>query len=384
MPGAFQGDRFDIGQVRYLGDIADDALNLSARLFTGQYRFASQFYYGGDATRMPSLGAWGGVELRLVADHIAGHRPMVGIELQDNFHQDQFAWVGANPAANVDLPATGRRGGVYAQDEWRISEVLTSTLGLRADHNNVSGFTASPRAGLIWQVDADDTIKWLYGRADRAPNVADCCYGDGLSQIANAHLKGETIDTFELVGDRRIGSDLALRASLYRWNMRGLITLTSDPLTGLSQYQSGPSVRAQGVELSSDKTWSNGGRLRDSLSYQFAGYEQGGALANSPRVMAKLNYSAPLPAGTPLAFSRIGYSGSCFGRNHTLQGNALGAYCLSSVDLTADHWVKGLDVSLVINNLFGQPYAQPAAANNWQDALQQDGRSVRVDVAYRF
>ena len=383
VPGSYQGDRFDLGQLRYSGDIDGDALNLAARLFTGQYRYASQYYYNGAATRVPALGAWAGAELRLVANHVAGHRPMVGFEFQDNYHQDQYAWVSGNPAANVALPASGHRSGVYVQDEWRINDAFTSTLGVRGDHNS-DGFSASPRAGLIWRADPDETVKWLYGRAYRAPNIADCCYGDGLSQAANPRLKGETIDTFELVGDRRIASDLAVRASVYRWNMHRLITLGTDPLSGLAQFQSGPAVRAQGIELSADQTWSYGGRLRDSLSYQYAGYEQGGELPNSPRLLGKLNYSAPLPDAVASWFSRVGYGGIYNGRRRTLAGATLGAYCLSSLDLTAERWAPGLEVSIVVNNLFGQPYAQPGASNNWQDSFAQDGRSVRLDASYRF
>jgi len=38
----------------------------------------------------------------------------------------------------------------------------------------------------------------------------------------------------------------------------------------------------------------------------------------------------------------------------------------------------------VLDNLFGKRYAQPASANNWQNSLEQDGRSVRIKLSYTF
>ena len=189
----------------------------------------------------------------------------------------------SNPANDILIARKGYRVGVYAQDEWKIAESLTATVGLRFDRNNVTGTKASPRAALIWRATEDTTFKALYGRAHRAPNSFERDYADGLSQVANPALHGETIDTLEVVADRRIGRDLVLRASAYQWTIRDLITLGIDPVSGQSQYQSGMTVTARGLELSADKTWNSGARLRGSVSMQDVAYANGGGLPNSPR-----------------------------------------------------------------------------------------------------
>jgi iron complex outermembrane receptor protein len=43
-----------------------------------------------------------------------------------------------------------------------------------------------------------------------------------------------------------------------------------------------------------------------------------------------------------------------------------------------------LAVSLTVQNLFGKHQAQPASDTNWQNALEQDGRSLRVSAQYAF
>ena len=96
---------------------------------------------------------------------------MVGLEAQKNARVEQQTLDVATPANNLLITAPGRRIGVYAQDELRIADTLTATLGLRVDHDNVTGTQASPRAALIWQAAPASTLKALYGRAHRAQRL---------------------------------------------------------------------------------------------------------------------------------------------------------------------------------------------------------------------
>jgi outer membrane receptor protein involved in Fe transport len=57
---------------------------------------------------------------------------------------------------------------------------------------------------------------------------------------------------------------------------------------------------------------------------------------------------------------------------------------ISNVRLSTDALAKGLDVSLGIYNAFDRHYAEPAAYTNWQNVLQQDGRSVQLKLTYAF
>jgi iron complex outermembrane receptor protein len=68
----------------------------------------------------------------------------------------------------------------------------------------------------------------------------------------------------------------------------------------------------------------------------------------------------------------------------TADGSRLGGYALSNLYLSTDTLAKGLELSLGFNNLFDKQYAQPGSGGNWQNALEQDGRSVRARLTYRF
>lgn len=373
--GQFQADRTTTAQLQYQDSFDNGKLDVLARLFAGQQRFTSLQRYQ-TPFAFPASSDWRGAELRALSTHVAGHKIMVGVELQDNLRYDQYLVNYTNPASSFVVPGSGYRVGAYAQDEWRVADSLVATLGLRIDRNNVIGNTYSPRAALIWTASPATTFKALYGRAHRAPNAFERDYTDGFAQVANPALKGETIDTLELVADHRVSSDFAIRSSLYQWKMRNLITQGTDPTSGLSQYRPGDLVTACGLELSADKTWVAGGRLRGSLSFQNVAQAGGTELPNVPKILGKVNLSAPL------AFTgwRAGYELRYDSQRLSLDGTRLGGYAVSNLHLSTEPLARGLELSIGIHNLFDKRYAQPAAETNWQNALEQDGRSLRAKL----
>lgn len=379
VPGQYQSDQYGVSQLQYQDRFAQDRLQVTARLFAGRERYTSTLSYG-TAFSFPAWADWRGFEARLLSTATEGHKLMLGLEAQDNNRVDQAVQDQANPANNLLIRSPGFRVGWYAQDEWQLADTLAATLGLRVDRNDATGTKASPRAALIWQATPATTLKGLYGRAHRAPNAYERDYDDGFAQVANPSLKGESIDTLEAVVDHRVDPTLLLRASVYQWNMRDLVTLGVDPVSGLPQYQSGDKVKARGLELSADKSWASGLRLRGSLTAQSAGYNGASRLPNSPRLLGKLKLSAPLP----FAGLRVGYEWRYDGRRLSLDGSELGGYALSNLQLGTDSLAPGLSLSLGIGNLFDKRHAHPGADTNWQNALQQDGRSVSVKASYRF
>lgn len=379
VPGQYLTDRYALAQLQYRNSFAADTLHVSGRLFAGRYHFDSTYSYGTPVTS-PAEGQWRGTEWRVVSTAVAGHKLMAGIEAQDNTRVDQASLDPVNPDNDIRIASPGYRIGVFVQDEWRIGETLAATLGLRADRNGFTGTQTSPRAALIWQATPATTLKALYGRAHRSPNAFERDYDDGYSVVGNPQLRGERIDTLEFVADHRVNRDLALRGSVYTWTTRDLITLGIDPASGVPQYQSGGTATARGLELSADKTWDNGARLRGSVSRQHTAYANGSVLLNSPGVLGKLNFSAPLP----VIGLRLGYELQYDSKRLSHDGTRLGGYALSNLRLSTESLASGLDVSLGIHNLFDKRYAQPVSDASWQNAIEQDGRSVRLTLSQRF
>jgi outer membrane receptor protein involved in Fe transport len=380
VPGTYQGDAYALNQVRYQDSFAQDKLHISVRLFTGTERFRSRESYDGDPSALPADSEWRGGEVSLLSTAWTDHKVLVGVEAQDNIRENQAALDLANPANDIFIDLKGYRAGLFTQDEWHVNDSFAATAGVRVDRDNVATYQSSPRAALIWHIASASTVKLLYGRAHRSPNAFERDYGDGYSEVANPTLRGETMDTIELAFDHRVNGDLAVHTSVYQWKMRDLITLGVDPVSGLAQYQTGKPALARGIEQSASQIWDSGARLRGSLSLQDVTYVNGGPLLNSPKLLTKLNLSAPLQ-GKAL---RVAYEFQYDSRRLSLDGMQLGGYPLSNLILSTDTMVRGLDASLAVLNAFGKRYSQPGGPANWQNAFAQDGRSLRLTLSQRF
>ena len=89
-------------------------------------------------------------------------------------------------------------------------------VGLRHDDYDTFGGTTNPRLALIYRPLEPTTIKFLYGRAFRAPSPYELYYNDGnVTSKANPDLEPETIETYELVLEQFLGIGFRLTASLF-------------------------------------------------------------------------------------------------------------------------------------------------------------------------
>jgi len=86
-----------------------------------------------------------------------------------------------------------RINGVYVQDEFRLSEKLQLTLGLRHDEYDQVSSPTMPRAAVVWQASKKNTFKFLYGKAYRAPSIQETF----PILAGNPNLTAETIETLE-------------------------------------------------------------------------------------------------------------------------------------------------------------------------------------------
>ena len=104
------------------------------------------------------------------------------------------------------------------------------------------------------------------------------------------------------------------------------------------------------------------------------------ALDNSPRQMGKLNLSVPLVGQSLFA----GVEGQFLGRRLTLLQNSLGSYQVLNFALLGHTLGKHLDVAASVFNILDKKYFDPGRPEDPEDAIQQDGRSVRIKITGRF
>jgi iron complex outermembrane receptor protein len=381
---------------RYYADLRydhgiDEKTSIAARVFYDWYGYRGDYVFSDNAinpvppfrfvNKDDTRNGWWGAEVKLTRRMLETHRLTVGAEYRDYFRQDQRNF-DENPfASRLDDKRSTSVWAIYLQDEFEIAKGLILNAGVRHDRYSTFGGTTNPRVALIFNPRPKTTLKLLYGKAFRAPDVFEMFYTDGgVTQKANPALRPEKIETVEGVIEQSIGDHLRLLAAGYHYKITDLITQEIDPVDTLLVYRNVAPVRARGVETGLNGRWENGLEGRASYTYQKTTDGLGQEPVNSPRHLAKLNLIAPLSAEKVFAGGETQY----VGKRTSLQGDIARAYYVVNLTLSGRNLVPGLDGSAGVYNLFDHRYGDPTGNKLPEDILPRDGRSFRAKLTYRF
>lgn len=376
-PGNYSNDRSAYLDVSHARSLAPDwAQHL--RVYGGSYSFIGQYVFPGALNRDEARARWWGLDYRLSYSGLPGHRLMFGAEAQATPRLDQRNLDVSPRFDYLDDKRSGRSGGIYVQDEWRLASRWTANLGLRLDRLKDFATIASPRLALIHQAQADTVLKLLYGRAFRPPNAYERFYDDGnFTQKANPDLKPERIVTAELALEHRLHPDIQVGGSYYHYRVDKLIDQVVDPADGLFVFVNSSPVHARGIELETEAMLGAALRLKASVAWQRL-TQPGGEPVNSPRRLGKLFLDGPLFA----TGWTLGLDIQAIAARRSLAG-AVAGYASGNLTLRRSLPGRSGEVSLGIRNLAGNHYLDPAPPGMVQDALPRDGRqfSLRWDVS---
>lgn len=356
--------------------------DISASVFYGGYFYQAILPYNPPPVTInldEGQSEWWGASAKLES-RLEKHKLVTGVEYQDNYRQDLKNYDVAPYVLYTEVNRNSHRSALYAQDEIGIAENLLLNVGLRYDQYSTVGGTTNPRLGFIYNPQPATALKLLYGTAFRAPNNYEMFSASALAKI-NPDLKPEKITTYELVAEHEVQQNFRLTGSIYRNNISDLINQVLDPTDGLLVFQNIGRVKSQGVELEAERAWANEHRIRASYAWQITRNQLTNAeLENSPHHLAKLNYSVPLSGEALRAGAELQFTGS----RKTLAGNTTGGFVTANLTLLSQELAQGADISATVYNLFDRRYADPARPEHAQDAIQQDGRSFRLKLDYRF
>ena len=173
---------------------------------------------------------------------------------------------------------TGGGGALYGQDEIKLADLWTLTLGARFDFESLGNAkpvgSLSPKAAVAYTPGSGTTIRASFGRGYRVPSVAEAFLSgevSGLATVPNGNLRPEKSTSYEAGLSQRIGDwgtfDIAgFRSDYDDLIEAGLIVSSSD--LPIIQWRNVTKARVQGVETSLKLGLFDGGLLYN-LGYTY-------------------------------------------------------------------------------------------------------------------
>lgn len=325
-----------------------------------------------------SHGRWWGSEFQLVKTVFEKHRLTAGGEVRDNVQQDQ---ANRDQEVYLDDKRDLTEWGIFFQDEFRMTSTIILNAGIRYDHFETFGSTTNPRIAVIYSPWATTVFKLVYGEAFRAPSAYELYYHDGgYSAKPSKELHPEESAAYEAFWEQYIGEHLFLTLGAFHLHIDDLISLTTDPADGLLMFRNMEDLETTGLEVELSGKWKRGLEGRISYTYQHVEDDQGRGISNSPNHQAKANVSIPLLSRNFFLSVEEQY----MSKRKTISRDEVDDYFLTNVTLLGRNLRKGLDISATVYNLFDNAYEDPGSEEHLQDALDQDGLSVRLKLTYRF
>jgi iron complex outermembrane receptor protein len=273
---------------------------------------------------------------------------------------------------------------LYAQDAWNPTTRLGVTGGLRLDHYGDVGGTLQPRLAGVYRFPRDFTVKAGYARGARPPSFLELFYSSPAYR-ANA----SSTSCAATAWTRRCSSGARGCASPSPAIARGSGTRSRRRRKG-----SRPSARRPPVFRNLDRIDAFGADLEASRT--FAGQRSGRARLFPP---ARRRRRDRPPAGRDPDLPRRLYGTFPAGKYFTLSPSLtlrgsrpraegdlrpeLGGYALVDLAARIHNFHRALEFSVVLHDLFGKDYFDPAPAGLPGD-YPRPGFSLFIKAKYRF
>lgn len=284
-------------------------------------------------------------------------------------------------ALNLRLSHPDRAAAPFVQQELNLSKNWHAYLGARFDTSHNYGNFVSPRVALVYQPTVRTAYKLVYGRPFRTPSVYEQYFEDGVTELANLHLRPETAEAVEVSAEHKLGKSAYGLVNAYHYSMRSVIQSVwiSDSVI---QYQNCGARNSDGVEFELGGHLAPWLETTASLSLNRAvDLAQDDVLPNAPGRMAKFR------GAVPVYRDRVYFSADFQYLSERWTGSraATRPVALVNATVSTNRLFGGLDFVAGIRNALNWAYADPMALplDSSVDQMPAYGRSAFVKLIWR-
>ena len=315
---------------------------------------------------------WAGGELQFRWDIRPENRLTAGLEYSDHFRRDYRAWDSGGYNFDKNLPL--EVFSLYLQDEYQIRRYLSLTLGTRHDHFSTVGNAFTPKLAILLNPLRSTTVKLLYGKAFRAPNLYETDYEDPRNAKGNPALKPEESETYELILEQNFGGRYFGVVSVYNYDVENMIDQVIDPADSLMQFRNINKARGRGVEFELAARQMFGLSWHATYNYQNAeDVLLGTTLTNSPNHIAEIGLSYPWPGYLHTAVETRYES-----ERLTIIRSKTDSYFLTNLNFIFKPKSEVFKLVFSIRNLFDVDYQCPGGLEHLQEHIAQNGRNIGI------
>jgi outer membrane receptor protein involved in Fe transport len=357
-----------------------NASTWNLRAYAGRYDFRADYVIDYPPVTLNRDGAkarWWGVDTHFSTERFAGHKLVIGGDVQVSARQDQTnddVW--PVPVSYLDDRRRGTRLSLFAEDHWQILPSLTLVAGARVDRQRDRAAHTSPRLSAVWRADEYWTVKAVYGEAFRPANAYERYYAMPDSGYkGNPDARSERVRGSELAVEWRPTASTRFSATAFSNKARDLLVQDVDPADGLLVFRNVGQMHFRGVDLEAETAFGRGGLLRAGVSSHHAHDLSGTELdSHSPRRSGKLVWVQPLRGAWTLGAEAIGV-----GRRGEVAG-----YGVANVTLSAQVLSDRARLSFSVHDLFDRQPSDPGSDSVLQPSSPHDGRSFRLKLETSF
>lgn len=338
----------------------------------------------------------------LTYNGMARHKPVIGIgynysDLYKVKESKNFAF-GPNgeflvPGSDVvdvsDSPFVFTKEGarrnkyLYLQDIWTFANDWELTTGIRYDNYSDFGTTINPRVALVWATTFNLTTKFLYGKAFRAPSIAETRNINNPVALGNSNLKPEKMETLELAFDYHPQTGLRTGVSFFTSDWSDIIQFVPDVGATTNTAQNVGEQSTYGVELEFDWQVLDELTLVGNYSIQNSTDKITDADApNAPgqQIYLQLDWSLSQSWNAHTRINRV------LDRKRSILDTRASVDDFTLVDLTIRWGTNDTswEGAFIVKNIFDNDAKEPTPNINLPNDLPLAGRNLAIEINYNF
>jgi outer membrane receptor for ferrienterochelin and colicin len=404
-----QVDTRGLVEVRYEPQVTRQ-LQLMSRANVNYYTFRGLYPKNpadGGLERDTFDGTWMALEQRVVFTPSDAVRLTLGGEGQ--FHTHVVETVKDEQGTYLDDSQPYSVQAAYLLADVSASRAMRLSAGARFDHYSTFGSSLNPRIAVIVHPYDAGVLKFMVGKAFRAPSIYELSYNDGgFSQRASPDLRPESIYSGEVEYSHRFSPTTVGTLSGYGNVATNLVVQRDATATDLIHYENiAAPLFTVGAEAEVRREWRQGWMLAASYSAQHSRYLPdaktlgqsvsdafGGKsnpllrrVANAPEHLASIRGAVPILSHGLLASTRLSIEGPRFDRHEEVSGppqRTTDAGVIWDLVLSGDEPRWGIHYALGVYNVFDFHYAVPLSGEFAQNSIVQAGRTFLASASTTF